>query len=113
MILPSNYGAHEWTPMAFSPLTGLVYIPVIDLPTIYVDLARNPGASLHAIDGSEYELGTASVDLSWNTAEQQAFFGELPDFPNRNRKTARSCRRSRCPPASSSAPNSFDMSAGM
>jgi len=41
MILPSNYGAHEWTPMAFSPLTGLVYIPVIDLPGIYVDLARN------------------------------------------------------------------------
>jgi len=22
MIVPSNYGAHEWTPMAFSPLTG-------------------------------------------------------------------------------------------
>ena len=95
MILPSNYGAHEWTPMAFSPLTGLVYIPVIDLPTVYVDLARNPAASLHAIDGADPELGTAPVDLSWNAAEQRAFFGELPDFPNRDRKTARSWSRSR------------------
>src|SRR5258708_22488848 len=47
------------------------------------------------MDAAEPELGTASVDLSWNRAEQRSFFGELPDVPNRDRKTARSWSRSR------------------
>jgi len=31
-IWPNSWGAHSWPPMAFHPGTGLVYIPVIDLP---------------------------------------------------------------------------------
>jgi mono/diheme cytochrome c family protein len=27
------WGAHSWNPMAFSPRTGLLYIPVIDIPS--------------------------------------------------------------------------------
>ncbi len=34
-IRPSPYGAHNWHPMTFSPLTGLVYIPVLDLEFKY------------------------------------------------------------------------------
>jgi quinohemoprotein ethanol dehydrogenase len=30
-IQPSPYGGHNWHPMTFSPITGLVYIPVLDL----------------------------------------------------------------------------------
>jgi PQQ-dependent dehydrogenase (methanol/ethanol family) len=31
-VWPNSWGAHSWPPMAFHPGTGLVYIPVIDLP---------------------------------------------------------------------------------
>lgn len=32
---PSPYGGHNWHPMAFSPDTGLVYIPALDIPYAY------------------------------------------------------------------------------
>ncbi|HVW71512.1 MAG TPA: PQQ-binding-like beta-propeller repeat protein, partial [Steroidobacteraceae bacterium] len=32
---PGGAGAHNWQPMAFSPATGLVYIPVQELPMAY------------------------------------------------------------------------------
>jgi len=34
---PTPVGAHSWPPMAFSPKTGLVYIPAIDLQVTYDD----------------------------------------------------------------------------
>lgn len=37
LLSPSGLGAHSWQPMSFSPLTGLVYIPVQQLPVIYKD----------------------------------------------------------------------------
>ncbi|MGA7917326.1 MAG: PQQ-dependent dehydrogenase, methanol/ethanol family [Candidatus Acidiferrales bacterium] len=30
MVIPGPLGAHSWQPMAYSPLTGLVYIPIQD-----------------------------------------------------------------------------------
>ena len=33
--LPSGHGAHNWQPMAFSPQTGLVYLPAQEVPMIY------------------------------------------------------------------------------
>jgi quinohemoprotein ethanol dehydrogenase len=33
LVWPNMWGAHSWNPMAFSPQTGLLYIPVIDIPT--------------------------------------------------------------------------------
>ncbi|MBI1238828.1 MAG: PQQ-dependent dehydrogenase, methanol/ethanol family [Alphaproteobacteria bacterium] len=36
VVWPSQGGAHNWQPMAYSPPDGLVYIPVIDLPAIWV-----------------------------------------------------------------------------
>ena len=32
-VWPNMWGAHSWNPMAFSPRTGLLYIPVIDIPS--------------------------------------------------------------------------------
>ncbi|WP_323799337.1 PQQ-dependent dehydrogenase, methanol/ethanol family [Parasphingorhabdus sp.] len=34
---PGAYGAHSWHPMAYSPKTGLVYIPAQDIPFGYQD----------------------------------------------------------------------------
>lgn len=36
LSLPGFLGAHNWHPMAFSPRTGLVYIPVSEIPTPYI-----------------------------------------------------------------------------
>lgn len=35
LIYPSPLGGHNWMPMAFSPATGLVYIPVIDVAMVF------------------------------------------------------------------------------
>jgi PQQ-dependent dehydrogenase (methanol/ethanol family) len=35
VVIPAPYGAHNWHPMAFSPDTGLLYIPAQDIPFVY------------------------------------------------------------------------------
>ena len=35
LVLPSPYGAHNWQPMSFSPRTGLVYLPVQEIPFVF------------------------------------------------------------------------------
>ena len=35
---PKVNRAHTWPPMSFNPKTGLVYIPVIDTPAVWVNL---------------------------------------------------------------------------
>ena len=35
LVSPSPLGAHNWQPMAYSPKTGLVYIPAMELASLY------------------------------------------------------------------------------
>ena len=42
LIYPAATGAHGWQPMSFSAKTGLVYIPVIDAPMVYVNTEHRP-----------------------------------------------------------------------
>jgi PQQ-dependent dehydrogenase (methanol/ethanol family) len=35
LVLPAPYGGHNWHPMAYSPDTGLIYIPAQDIPFVY------------------------------------------------------------------------------
>ena len=35
MLYPSYLGGHNWHPMSYNPQTGLVYIPVLDIPAFY------------------------------------------------------------------------------
>ncbi len=35
LVLPAPYGGHNWHPMAYSPKTGLIYIPAQDIPFAY------------------------------------------------------------------------------
>ncbi len=39
-IIPGPLGAHSWQPMSFSPLTGLVYIPIQDVGFLYKTVPR-------------------------------------------------------------------------
>lgn len=35
LLYPSYLGGHNWHPMSYNPATGLVYIPVLDIPAMY------------------------------------------------------------------------------
>jgi quinohemoprotein ethanol dehydrogenase len=37
LLYPSFQGAHNWFPMSFSPRTGLVYVPVIEMGSVFGD----------------------------------------------------------------------------
>ncbi|MEZ5573278.1 MAG: PQQ-dependent dehydrogenase, methanol/ethanol family [Halioglobus sp.] len=48
LLYPSYLGGHNWHPMSYSPLTGLAYIPVLDIPATYGQpehFKYNPGVS--------------------------------------------------------------------
>jgi PQQ-dependent dehydrogenase (methanol/ethanol family) len=48
LLYPSYLGGHNWHPMSYSPDTGLVYIPVLDIPAMYGqpdNFRYNPGVS--------------------------------------------------------------------
>ena len=40
LVWPSPLGGHNWQPMSFDPKTGLVYVPVIHAPMVYVNTAH-------------------------------------------------------------------------
>ncbi len=53
-IVPGPIGAHNWQPMAFNPLTGIVYIPALQSPMVYnLDNSFKP-KSLGANNGLNY-----------------------------------------------------------
>lgn len=54
LLYPSYLGGHNWHPMSYSPQTGLVYIPVLDIPAMYGQpehFKYNPGVSNVGTDG--------------------------------------------------------------
>ena len=54
LLYPSYLGGHNWHPMSYSPQTGLVYIPVLDIPAMYGQPAHfkyNPGVGNTGTDG--------------------------------------------------------------
>jgi quinohemoprotein ethanol dehydrogenase len=42
LIYPAATGAHGWQPMSYNRKTGLVYIPVIDAPMVYINTEHRP-----------------------------------------------------------------------
>lgn len=66
LTLPSPLGGHSWHPMAFSPQTGLVYIPAQEMPY------------LHAAD-SAFEMKKGA----WNTGTDGALSAFPDDTPTR------------------------------
>jgi quinohemoprotein ethanol dehydrogenase len=75
-IYPSWAGAHTWTPMSYSVRTHLVYIPVIDVPAIWVDLLHNGGA-VKFIDGF-FTVNGVIVDDTYDAESVKRLFGPLP-----------------------------------
>ena len=77
-MYPSWAGGHTWNPMSYSLATHLVYIPVLDVPNIWVDMAANGGAVKY-IDGF-FTVNGIMPDDSYEPDELRGMFGPLPQL---------------------------------
>ncbi len=57
LIYPSMAGGHNWNPMAYSPLTGLVYIPALETGMIYFE----PTPGIHEYRPKEINQGVVGI----------------------------------------------------
>ena len=77
VVYPFGMGAHNWQPMAFSPETGLVYIPAMDLATWYAfDPLQSGGMASGVVFDNYHNLkneGTFKGKLvAWDPVKQEA-----------------------------------------
>jgi len=77
-IYPSWAGGHTWMPMSWDAQTGLMYIPVIDVPNIWVDLAHNGGAVKY-VDGF-FTVNGIMPDDSYDPADLKHLYGPMPSL---------------------------------
>ncbi len=95
LVKPAPTGGHNWQPMAFSPDTGLVYIPAIENPGLYLnedEYRHSPGAWNLGMDLGRYaeilhEEGFTPVSSgylkAWDpVAGRERWSVELPNFWN-------------------------------
>ena len=75
-VYPSWAGGHTWHPMSYSAATRLVYIPVLDVPNIWVDMRTNGGA-VKFLDGF-YTVNGIMPDDTYDPVSLKPFFGPLP-----------------------------------
>jgi quinohemoprotein ethanol dehydrogenase len=73
LVYPGMPGAHSWQPMSFSPASGLVYIPVIDAPMVYIDTSRLRAGLM---EGTFTVAGVPPED--YDPAAMASLFGALP-----------------------------------
>jgi quinohemoprotein ethanol dehydrogenase len=73
LVFPAMTGAHSWQPMSYSEASGLVYIPVIDAPMIYIDTTRTRAG---LIEGNFHVSGVMPED--YDPQGLASLFGSLP-----------------------------------
>jgi quinohemoprotein ethanol dehydrogenase len=94
LLYPSVQGAHNWPPMAYSPRTGLAYIPAIDAPGFLVNLEHNPGAQVKTIDAATVGAAYVIPDRSYDAEYWKPIVGGLPRVPTANPKNGKALVRS-------------------
>ena len=67
IVFPGPLGGHNWQPMAFSPRTGLVYIPT-----------REEGMVYHLRRDFEYDPRLWNVGVDWNSPTARAMSEVMP-----------------------------------
>jgi quinohemoprotein ethanol dehydrogenase len=77
-VYPSWAGGHSWNPMSYSGQTHLVYIPVIDVPSVFVDMQHN-GGEVKFLDGFFTGNGIFADD-SYDAGDLKRLYGPLPDL---------------------------------
>jgi len=77
-VYPSWSGAHTWNPMSYDPVTRLVYIPALDVPSVWVDLVHN-GGDLKFLDGF-FSTNGIFPDDTYDAADLKSLYGPLPSL---------------------------------
>lgn len=75
-VYPSWAGGHTWNPMSYSLATHYVYIPTIDVPSIWVDLSHN-GGRVKYLDGF-FTINGITPDDTYDPKSLTSLFGPLP-----------------------------------
>ena len=77
-VYPSWAGGHTWHPMSYNLSTHLMYIPVLDVPNVWVDMVHN-GGSVTYLDG--FFTGNGIMpDNTYNAVDLKPYYGPLPDL---------------------------------
>jgi quinohemoprotein ethanol dehydrogenase len=77
-VYPSWAGGHTWNPMSYSAQTHLVYIPVIDMPAVWIDMLHN-GGTMKYLDGF-FTVQGIFPDDTYNAEDLKRLYGPLPDM---------------------------------
>jgi len=86
VMFPSSFGGHNWQPMAFSPQTGLAYVPAQEVPGAYgtdPKFAYDPGQWNTA---TNTDLNTLPTDPKARHAMINSMKGELIAWDPVNQK---------------------------
>jgi quinohemoprotein ethanol dehydrogenase len=92
---PSGYGGHNWQPMAFNPMTGLVYLPAFELASTFISdpnfkpnpVGMNLGTDVTASMQANYALFKQNPPkgylLAWDPVRQkEAWRVPMPSYWN-------------------------------
>lgn len=63
MTVPSPLGGHNWMPMSYSPQTGLVYIPAMDMPNVYATDLDYPRRSSLWQTGTDFAIAATPMAI--------------------------------------------------
>jgi len=77
-VYPSAAGGHTWNPMSYSQQTHLVYIPVLDVPVVWIDMPHN-GGTVKYIDGT-FTVNGITADDTYDAADLKRLYGPVPDL---------------------------------
>ncbi len=75
-VYPSWAGGHTWNPMSYSAQTHLVYIPVIDMPAVWIDMLHN-GGTMRYLDGF-FTVQGIFPDDTYDPDDLKRLYGPLP-----------------------------------
>jgi len=88
LVRPTAFGGHNWQPMSYSPLTGLVYVPAQEIQGAYrldPDFEYRPGEFNTGTDMNVFALSTREVVsghlLAWDPVAQKEAWRQQHGLP--------------------------------
>jgi quinohemoprotein ethanol dehydrogenase len=76
VVYPSWFGAHSWNPMSYNPTRRLVYIPVVDVPAVWIDMLHN-GGTVKFLDGF-FTVNGFIPDDTYDPQDLKRLYGPVP-----------------------------------
>jgi alcohol dehydrogenase (cytochrome c)/quinohemoprotein ethanol dehydrogenase len=77
LVIPGPGGAHSWQPMSFSPMTGLVYFPVMESGFPFIPTASVTASKLHWATGVDFNAGSMPADAAARAGAKAGLKGHL------------------------------------